>query len=153
MKPLWSMSAAKALLLSVFAATAVAQAFPANASILSPQANAPQSGQLLSAGASKTLNSISHVKTNSSAVSPLYCGVQFSAWIPPNSTQNWFTYGWNPTNTINWSIMDDYQSSGEITLSNVALDRTSSSAVTYYLTVQNLSSNYKFFEGRYCYLQ
>jgi hypothetical protein len=155
MKPLWSMSAAKALLLSAFAATAVTQAVPANADILSPQANAPQSGQLLNAGASKALTAISHLKTNSSAVSPLSCGVQFSAWIPANTTRTYYTYGWNPTNTIYWSIMDDsYPSSGYITLSNVSLDRPSSNTVAYLLTVQNLSPNYgKLFEGRFCYLQ
>ena len=82
------------------------------------------------------------------------CGVQWSSSIPANSSQLWFTFNWNAASYIDWTVMSDsiYSGGTEVTLSNVATQRTDSTHVTYWLTVVNNSSSTQNFEGRYCIL-
>lgn len=80
------------------------------------------------------------------------CGVQFTFTLNPNQTAQFFTFGWNPADTTVWTVMNDTVNSNNpaVSLTNVATQRTSSTAVTYWLTVQNLTSASQAIEGRFC---
>ena len=80
------------------------------------------------------------------------CGVQFTFTLNPSQTAQFFTFGWNPADTTVWTVMNDTINSSNpaVSLTNVATQRTSSTAVTYWLTVQNLTSSSQNIEGRFC---
>jgi hypothetical protein len=80
------------------------------------------------------------------------CGVQFTFTLNPNQTAQFFTFGWNPADTTVWTVMNDTNNANNpaVSLTNVATQRTSSTAVTYWLTVQNLTSASQAIEGRFC---
>lgn len=82
------------------------------------------------------------------------CGVQFTFTLSPNQTALFFTFGWNPVDTQVWTVMNDTVNSSNpaVSLTNVATQLTSSTTVTYWLTVQNLTSTNQNIEGRYCIL-
>jgi hypothetical protein len=82
------------------------------------------------------------------------CKLQFSYTLGPNQTVLFFTFGWNPVDTEDWTVMNDTvnASNPAVSLTNVATQLTSSTTVTYWLTVQNLTSSNQNIEGRYCIL-
>jgi hypothetical protein len=136
-----TLKAAKALLFATVVAAA-SQAIPASA----------ETTHTFNAGLSAVTAAQSHslISTDSST---LKCGVQWSATIPANSSQLWFTYDWNQKNYVNWSVMDETLPDGgpAVSITNVAVDRNSSQYVTYWLTVVNTSNYAKYFQGRYCF--
>jgi len=82
------------------------------------------------------------------------CGVQFTFTLSPNQTALFFTFWWNPVDTQVWTVMNDTVNANNpaVSLTNVATQRTSSTTVTYWLTVQNLTSVNQDIEGRFCIL-
>lgn len=82
------------------------------------------------------------------------CHVQFTYTLSPNQTVLFYTFGWNPADTQDWTVMNDTvnASNPAVSLTNVATQLTSSTTVTYWLTVQNLTSSNQNIEGRYCIL-
>jgi hypothetical protein len=80
-------------------------------------------------------------------------GVQFTGTLAPNETRRWFTHSWNPALHVVWyMIPTSPQPGGPQVDWDVAVERASTSAVTYWITVKNLTANSVTFEGRYAIL-
>jgi hypothetical protein len=80
-------------------------------------------------------------------------GVQFTGTLGPNATNKWFTFNWNPAWHVVWYMMPTSPKSGAPELSwEVGVERASDTAVTYWLTVKNLTNANLNFEGRYAVL-
>jgi hypothetical protein len=81
------------------------------------------------------------------------CGVQWIGNLAANQTQRWFTFNWPASWHIVWTVMPTNPRPGgpQITW-KVQVERASAEFVTYWITVQNLTSTPVTFEGRYCIL-
>ena len=77
-------------------------------------------------------------------------GIQIRDVIPANSTHTWFTFNWNPSQHVIWTVVpvSINTTAAELTWT-VAVQRTSSTAATYYITVANTTAAAVNFEGRY----
>ena len=77
-------------------------------------------------------------------------GIQIRDVIPANNTHTWFTFNWNPAQQVIWTVVPTSIniSAAELTWS-IAVQRSSSTAVTYYVTVTNSTGSPVNFEGRY----
>jgi hypothetical protein len=77
-------------------------------------------------------------------------GVQFRGTVPANQTHRWFTFNWNPNSHIIWTVVPDSinTSAPEISWS-VAVQRTSATAVTYWISITNSTSVNVDIEARY----
>jgi hypothetical protein len=83
----------------------------------------------------------------------LPCGVQWTASIPPYSSQLWYTFNWPAASYMNWSLMTDSITSDiGAGITDVHTQLSDSSHVTYWITVTNESGSTVNFEGRYCFL-
>ncbi len=77
-------------------------------------------------------------------------GVQFTGQLAPNASGRWFTFGWPASWHMIWHIMATTPRSGAPELDwDVAVERASADAVTYWITVKNLTNATVAFEGRY----
>jgi hypothetical protein len=83
----------------------------------------------------------------------MWTGVQFTGSLPANGTQRWFTFNWPASWHVVWYMMPTTVQTGvpEIQWS-VAVERASSTNVTYWLTVTNPTGNPITFEGRFAVL-
>src|SRR5437764_1101788 len=73
--------------------------------------------------------------------------------LQPNQTQRWFTYNWPSNYDVAWMVVPtDAQPGGAHVTCDVALERTANNTFTYWLTVQNLTSDSFDFEARYNFL-
>jgi hypothetical protein len=80
-------------------------------------------------------------------------GVQFTGTLTANQTQKWFTFNWNPANHVIWYMVPTSVNASAPELQwTVAVQRASSTACTYWLTVTNLTAATITFEGRYAIL-
>jgi hypothetical protein len=80
-------------------------------------------------------------------------GVQFTGTLAANATNKWFTFNWNPASHMVWYMMPTTPETTGAELSwNVAVERASATAVTYWLTVTNLTNASIDFEARYAIL-
>ena len=80
-------------------------------------------------------------------------GVQFTGTLGPNASNRWFTYNWSPQSHMVWYMMPTTPKTGAPELSwEVGVERASATAVTYWLTVTNLTNANITFEGRYAVL-
>jgi hypothetical protein len=80
------------------------------------------------------------------------CGVQFQGSLAANQTQRWFTFNWPATWHVIWTVMPTtFDTVPQLTLT-VQVQRASAEFVTYWLTVQNLTTKPVNFEGRFCIL-
>ena len=80
-------------------------------------------------------------------------GVQFTGSLTANQTNRWYTFNWNPANHIIWYMVPtSITSVGQEVTWSVATQRTSATAVTYWITVTNLTAAAVTFEGRYAIL-
>jgi len=80
-------------------------------------------------------------------------GVQFTGSLGPNASNKWFTFNWPPQWHVVWYMMPTTPKPGAPELSwQVAVERASNTAVTYWLTVTNLTNVTMTFEGRYAIL-
>jgi hypothetical protein len=80
-------------------------------------------------------------------------GVQFTGSLTANQTNRWYTFNWNPANHIIWYMVPtSITSVGQEVSWSVAAQRTSTTAVTYWITVTNLTAAAVTFEGRYAIL-
>ena len=80
------------------------------------------------------------------------CGVQWNGALSPNQTQSWFTFNWPATWHVIWTIMPTTPAPGAKVTWKVAVERSSSEFVTYWITVTNLTNQTVNFEGRYAIL-
>ena len=80
-------------------------------------------------------------------------GLQFTGNLTPNQTQRWFTFNWNPALHVVWYMMPTSPQPGAPELGwSVAVERASGSDCTYWITVNNPTSNAVTFEGRFAVL-
>ncbi|HEV7237908.1 MAG TPA: hypothetical protein VGQ36_01610 [Thermoanaerobaculia bacterium] len=80
-------------------------------------------------------------------------GVQFSGTLSPGETRRWFTHSWNPAWHVVWSIVPTTPAAGIPQVDwDVAVERASATAATYWITVKNLTTNLVAFEARYAIL-
>jgi hypothetical protein len=80
-------------------------------------------------------------------------GTQFTGTLTANQTSKYFTFGWNAANYIVWYCVPTSvnTTAAEIQWS-VAVQRTSTTQCTYWITVTNLTAATVTFEGRYAIL-
>lgn len=77
-------------------------------------------------------------------------GVQFTGALGPNATNRWFTFNWPAAWHVVWHVMPSTPRPGAPELDwDVAVERASATAVTYWITVTNLTNQTVNFEGRY----
>ncbi len=80
-------------------------------------------------------------------------GVQFTGTLTANQTAKWYTFNWNPANHVVWYMVPTSVNTTTPEISwSVSVQRTSATAVTYWLTVTNLTGASVTFEGRYAIL-
>jgi hypothetical protein len=80
-------------------------------------------------------------------------GVQIVDTMPPNASIDYFTYGWDPTWDVVWTVVPASPAPGQPQVEwNVAVERATDASVTYYVTITNLTSNDVGVEGRYAIL-
>lgn len=80
-------------------------------------------------------------------------GVQFTGTLAPNENQLWFTYDWPTDQEYVWQVVPTTARPGSPEIGwNVQIERASDTAITYWITVNNLSSDTIDFEARYVYV-
>jgi hypothetical protein len=80
-------------------------------------------------------------------------GVQFRGRLQPNQTQRWFTYNWPNSADVAWMVVPtDAQPGSPHVTCDVALEDAGNNTLTYWLTIQNLTSDSFDFEARYNFL-
>lgn len=79
--------------------------------------------------------------------------VQFTGTLAPNTSQQWFTFGWPAAQNVAWVAMPTTAVPGAAQIEwTVEIERADAASITYWITVQNLSGNTIDFEARYSYL-
>jgi hypothetical protein len=76
-------------------------------------------------------------------------GVQFRGTVPANQTARWFTFNWNPASYVIWTVVPDSVSSSPEISWSVAVQRTSATAVTYWISITNSTGAAVDIEARY----
>jgi len=80
------------------------------------------------------------------------CGVQWTGTLGPNAQQRWFTFNWPATWHVIWTVMPTTVGSQAQLTWSVQVERASAEFVTYWITVQNLTTATVNFEGRFAIL-
>jgi hypothetical protein len=77
-------------------------------------------------------------------------GVQFRGTLQPHASGRWFTFGWPANQDYAWMVVPTTVQSGAPHVQwDVAVERASPTAVTYWLTITNVSNDAFDFEARY----
>jgi hypothetical protein len=80
-------------------------------------------------------------------------GVQIVDTVPANSSIDYSTYGWDPAWDVAWTVVPTSPAAGQPQVEwSVAVERATSTSVTYYVTITNLTSSDVGVEGRYAIL-
>ncbi|MCW2898694.1 MAG: hypothetical protein JWO67_959 [Streptosporangiaceae bacterium] len=83
----------------------------------------------------------------------MWTNVQFTATLPPNGTQRFFTWGWTPSWHVVWYMVPTSPQAGAPQVDwDVAVERGNATQATYWITVKNLTAAAVTFEGRYAVL-
>jgi hypothetical protein len=85
-------------------------------------------------------------------VTPTYpvVGVQFTGTVAANSSARWFTSDWPASWHVVWTVVPTSALQGAAQIGwNVQVERTSLSAVTYWINITNVSGADVSFEARY----
>lgn len=77
-------------------------------------------------------------------------GTQFSGAVPAGGSTRWFTYAWPPDWHVVWTVVPTTPGPGAPQIEwSVEVQRASPTALTYWVTVRNLSAAAVEVEGRY----
>jgi hypothetical protein len=77
-------------------------------------------------------------------------GTQFSGTIAAGATQKWFTHSWPPDWHVVWTVVPTTaQPSAPQIDWDVEVQRASPTAITYWITIRNLSGAPVSIEARY----
>ena len=77
-------------------------------------------------------------------------GVQFRGTVATNSTARWYTFNWPVTEYILWSVVpDSVNTSGAEISWSVAVQLASTTAVTYWISITNVTGSPVDIEARY----
>lgn len=80
-------------------------------------------------------------------------GTQFTGTLTANRTSKYYTFGWNAANDIVWyCVPTSVNATVPEVQWTVAVQRTSATQCTYWITVTNLTAATVTFEGRYAIL-
>jgi hypothetical protein len=77
-------------------------------------------------------------------------GVQFSGNVPAGTTKRWFTYGWPPDWHVVWTVVPTTPNAGAPQVEwDVEVQRSSATAITYWISIHNLAAAPIDIEARY----
>jgi len=77
-------------------------------------------------------------------------GVQFTGTVAANGTQKWFTFNWPQQWHVEWNVVPTSPQPGAPQIEwNVEVERASATAVTYYISIHNLTAVAVNIEARY----
>ena len=80
-------------------------------------------------------------------------GRQFTGTINAGATQRWFTFNWPESWHVIWYVVPTSPKAGAPQIEwNVAVERASSTHITYWVTIKNLTSTPVNIEARYAVL-
>jgi len=80
-------------------------------------------------------------------------GIQFNGSLNAGQTARWFTHSWPANWHVIWYLVPTSPRVGSPQLQwDVAVERASSSYITYWITVRNISTSAINFEARYAVL-
>jgi hypothetical protein len=80
-------------------------------------------------------------------------GVQFTGSVAANSSQRWFTFNWPTAKHVIWNVVPTSPRVGAPQIEwNVAVERASATAFTYWITIRNLTATAVNIEARYAVL-
>lgn len=80
-------------------------------------------------------------------------GMQFTGTLAPRATARWFTFNWPAAWHVVWTVQPTTPRPGAPQLDwDVAVERASSTATTYWITVVNKTDQSVGLEGRYAVL-
>jgi hypothetical protein len=80
-------------------------------------------------------------------------GTQFSGTVAAGGTRRWFTHSWDAAHHVVWTIVPVTPGPGSAQVEwDVQVQRASATALTYWLTVRNLSAAAVDIEARYAML-
>ena len=80
-------------------------------------------------------------------------GIQFRGTVPANQTHTWFTFNWNPAQHVLWTVVPDSVNTTAAEISwTVSVQRSSATAVTYYINITNSTGSPVDIEARYAIL-
>ena len=77
-------------------------------------------------------------------------GVQFRGTVAANSTARWYTFNWPVTEHVLWTVVpDSVNTSGAEISWSVAVQLASATAVTYWISITNVTGSPVDIEARY----
>ena len=77
-------------------------------------------------------------------------GVQWTSTLAAHTTKQWFTHGWSASAQVLWTIVPTYPLADVPQIGwRVSAEHAQSGQITYWITVENLTSDAVEFEGRY----
>jgi hypothetical protein len=80
-------------------------------------------------------------------------GVQFTGTVAASATRRWFTFNWQPGQHVVWTVVPTTPHSGAPQVEwDVAVERASAAAITYWITIRNLTAAAVDIEARYAVL-
>lgn len=78
---------------------------------------------------------------------------QFAGSVAAGASKTWFTHSWKPESHVLWSVVPVSPGPGAPQIEwSVKVQRASATALTYYVTVRNLSAAAVDVEGRFAIL-
>lgn len=80
-------------------------------------------------------------------------GTQFIGTIAAGATRRWFTHSWNPADHVVWTVIPVTAAPGAPQVEwDVQVQRAGAAAITYWITIRNLTAADVEIEGRYAVL-
>jgi hypothetical protein len=77
-------------------------------------------------------------------------GVQFRGTVAANSTGRWYTFNWPVSEYVLWTVVpDSVNTSGAEISWSVAVQLASTTAVTYWISITNVTGSPVDIEARY----
>ncbi len=77
-------------------------------------------------------------------------GTQFTGSLPAHGAKRWFTFGWPQAWQVVWTVVSSTPVSGAPQVEwDIGVERASSTDITYWITIRNLTASAINIEGRY----
>jgi hypothetical protein len=77
-------------------------------------------------------------------------GTQFTGFVPAHGVKRWFTFNWPASWNVIWTVVSTTPVLGNPQVEwDVAVERASSTAITYWITIRNLTGVAVNIEARY----
>lgn len=80
----------------------------------------------------------------------MFVGIQFTGSVAPGAVHRWFTWGWPAAWDTTWTVVSTSPAPGAPQIEwDVAVERASATAVTYWISIHNLTGAPVNIEARY----